>query len=513
MLFNSIEFLFFFLPMVLAGFLLLQRIGNLRLIMLWLTACSLFFYAWWNPIYLLLLLVSGGVNYTLGGILAKGGKEQGHKLLVLGVCFNLGLLAYFKYGNFFLENAGLAMDWSFNFEHIILPLAISFYTFQQITYLVDTRKGLTASHGFIEYILFVSFFPQLIAGPIVHHSEMLSQFSKLTDRSRTYSNLIIGFSILSIGLFKKVVIADGLALFATPVFDMALAGEALYTMDAVVGAISYTLQIYFDFSGYSDMAIGLACLFGMKLPVNFMSPYKSTSIAEYWRTWHITLSRFLREYLYIALGGNRKGATRRYVNLFLTMLLGGVWHGAGWSYFVWGALHGSYLIINHFWGSAKEKLGFGFFKSTLYLVMSWAATFVTLTLSFIIFRAETLTSGAHVLRSIFNWNGGQLEPAYQAKLELTNSIEFSNLLFNEPHILGVIFVWLAVSLAICLLLPNTFQLFRDYERILEPPLEGRRPFINLRWSATTAWAVFIALLAVASLTNLTQVTEFLYFQF
>lgn len=512
MLFNSIEFLFVFLPVVLAGFLLLQTIGNLRLIIIWLVGCSLFFYAWWNPVYLLLLIFSGCVNYSLGVFLAKGGREKGQRLLLVGILFNLGLLAYFKYANFFIENFTLLTGWSFNFQYVILPLAISFYTFQQITYLVDTRKGITDPHGFLEFSLFVCFFPQLIAGPIVHHKEMLSQFGGLTDRSNVSRNLTIGFSILIVGLFKKVVIADGFGLFATPVYTLAEQGGSLATMDALAGVFSYAFQLYFDFSGYSDMAIGLGCLFGIKLPVNFFSPYRALNISDFWRMWHATLSRFLRDYVYSPLGGFLCSPRRQRFNLFATMFIGGVWHGAGWTFVVYGLCHGSYVVIHQLWrikvSGPLELLGRKDYKLAAQLL-----TFLVVVFTLVIFRAESLAAAAHVTGAVFHWGGWEFMPDYLLALEQSKTLEFTSMLLGDSYPVQAVFSLLFLALAICWFFPNTSQLFRGTGVMNEQTATGREPVINWQWKANRRWAIYIALLAVASMLNLTEVSEFLYFQF
>lgn len=512
MLFNSIEFLFFFLPVVLVVFLLLQRFGSLRLILLWLVACSMFFYAWWNPIYLLLLIFSACVNYSLGLMISRGGKDRGGHWLVLGIVFNLGLLGYFKYANFFIENIRVAMDLSFNFEHIILPLGISFFTFQKIAYLVDARKGLTGDHGFLEYCLFVAFFPQLIAGPIVHHREILSQFGNLTDRSRTSANITIGLSIVAIGLFKKVVIADGFAHFATPVFVLAWQDKALSTLDALAGTFSYAFQLYFDFSGYSDMAIGLACLFGLKLPVNFFSPYRAQNISDFWRMWHATLARFLRDYVYSPLGGFFCSPRRQRFNLFVTMFVGGVWHGAGWTFVVYGLCHGTYVVIHQLW-RVKVSGPLGLVGRKDYKAAAQLFTFLVVALTLVVFRADSLASAGRVLGAIFNWNGLQFAPDYVVALNSSATLELASMVFGGAYNVSVVFACLVLALVACWVLPSTYQLFRHCEVAIDKPVAGREPVIKLQWQASRAWAVYIAVLAVASMLNLTEVSEFLYFQF
>ena len=512
MLFNSIEFLYFFLPVVLAGFLLLQRTGKLRLILFWLVGCSMFFYAWWNPVYLLLLIFSACANYVLGTVLAKGGKDQGRHWLIIGIAFNLGLLTYFKYANFFIDNMRIAMDWSFEFEYIILPLGISFFTFQKIAYLVDSRKGLTGDHGFLEYCLFVAFFPQLIAGPIVHHKDILSQFNNLTDRSRTAANLTFGLSILVVGLFKKVVIADSFAGFATGAFGSAEVGNPITTLDALAGIFSYTFQLYFDFSGYSDMAIGLACLFGIKLPVNFFSPYRARNISEFWSMWHATLSRFLRDYVYAPLGGFFCSPNRQRFNLFATMFIAGAWHGAGWTFIVYGICHGSYMIIHQLW-RIKVAGPLGLVGKKSYGALAQVFTFLVVALTLVVFRAGSLADAGRMYSAIFHWNGFGFSPQYLYAISQNNILKFTVELFGDKYIESVIFSLLALALAACWLLPSCYQLFRRCDVAIARPEAGREPVIDLQWQANRAWAIYIGLLAIASLVSITQVSPFLYFQF
>ncbi|MCJ8268607.1 MAG: MBOAT family protein, partial [Psychrosphaera sp.] len=385
MLFNSYIFIFAFLPMVLVGYHLLGKTGHNRLSLSWLVTASLCFYAWWNPYYLGILVASVTFNYAFGIALINKASKL---VLTCAVAANLACLGYFKYANFFIDNINLLTTNNYHLEHIILPLAISFFTFQQIAYLVDAYRGLTKDTSFLHYSLFVTFFPQLIAGPIVHHKEMLPQFSNNLIYKLKANHLAVGFTIFVIGLFKKVVLADNIALHATPIFDAAENNIALTFFEAWVGALAYSLQLYFDFSGYSDMAIGLARMFGIILPVNFYSPYKANSIIEFWRRWHITLSKFLREYLYIPLGGNQKGQLRRTINLLVTMLLGGLWHGAGWTFVLWGAMHGLFLSINHGWNkvtnkSSSQRLG----RKVIVRIITFAAVVI----AWVMFRAETVT--------------------------------------------------------------------------------------------------------------------------
>src|SRR6201982_2696103 len=345
MLFSSYAFLFQFLPAVALAFAVARRVSP-RCGICALALSSLIFYGAWKPVYLLLLLASIGVNFWLG--LRMEDPLRRRAFGTLGVALNLALLCYFKYPTFLFDGLTTLTGTPLPFVNVVLPLGISFFTFQQIAYLVDVMRGAKVERDIVSYTLFVSFFPHLIAGPLVHHAEMIPQFK----RARTSRSAVLaarGLAIFAAGLFKKVVIADNLAQFVSPVFAHLDAGGGVTTPWAWLSTLAYTLQIYFDFSGSSDMAIGLALMFGIRLPVNFRSPYKAVSIIEFWRRWHITLSRFLRDYLYISLGGNRLGEGRPYLNLMITMLLGGLWHGAGWTFMIWGGLHGIYLVINHLW--------------------------------------------------------------------------------------------------------------------------------------------------------------------
>ena len=510
MLFNSIEFLFFYLPLVLLVFLWLQRLGNLRLLMGWLVAASLFFYAWWNPAYLLLLLFSASINYSLGLLLAR--SERGAVWLALGILFNLGLLAYFKYAEFFLGNINTAFELGWNVRHIILPLAISFYTFQQITYLVDTRKGLTEAHGFLEYCLFVSFFPQLIAGPIVHHSEMFAQFKKLHQPADSSRNITVGISILVIGLFKKVVIADSFATIATPVFSLAAAQSELSMVDVVAGSMAYALQLYFDFSGYSDMAIGLACLFGVKLPVNFFSPYRAQNISDFWRMWHATLSRFLRDYVYMPLGGFLCSPRRQRFNLFLTMFVGGVWHGAGWTFVLYGICHGFYVVVHQLW-RVRVSGPLGLVNRNGYKLLAQALTFLVVVLSLILFRADSVATAGHLYTQLVQPEGWMFNSQLLALIERTNVLRVADAIAPVVPAVALIYGLIVMACLACWLLPSTFQLFRHCDVTIDQVDCSRPAFFSFEWQPNGYWAWIMAVMALTCCLNLSAVSEFLYFQF
>jgi D-alanyl-lipoteichoic acid acyltransferase DltB (MBOAT superfamily) len=404
-IFSSYEFIFAFLPIALGSFLLLSRLALFRLAMAGTILFSLFFYAWWNPPYVILIVVLMIFNYGVGKymLLHQPGRKAA---LILGIGANLAVLAYFKYADFFIGSVNELGGSGIPLPHVILPLAISFFTFQKIAFLSDIYSGKISRLNFLDYCLFVLFFPQLIAGPIVHYRELKPQFDQLRVSGPAAENVAIGLAFFLIGLGKKVIIADSVARYSTPIFDLAAAGGGVSLAEAWLAALAYTCQLYFDFSGYSDMAIGLARMFSIRLPFNFDSPYKSLSIIEFWRRWHITLSVFLRDYLYIPLGGNRKGPGRRYVNLLMTMLLGGLWHGAGWTFVVWGGLHGVYLVTNHIWREA------GFLQAWRgrlpYKAGSFLLTFLCVVVAWVVFRADGIHAASTMLHAMVagDTNGG-----------------------------------------------------------------------------------------------------------
>ena len=522
MLFNSVEFLFYFLPLTLILFFTIAaRYGKEPAIAL-LVVASLFFYGWWNPIYLILLVGSMFFNYFLGQAISD--SRHNRILLTFGVITNLGFLAYYKYAGFFVTNINVLFDTSWNFGHVFLPLAISFFTFQQIAYLVDSYKGITREYSFLHYLLFVSFFPQLIAGPIVHHKEMLPQFSGAGTYRFNARHFSIGLSIFAIGLFKKTVLADGIAEYANPIFTAADGGQTLDFFTAWGGALCYTFQLYFDFSGYSDMAIGLARMFGIVLPLNFYSPYKAANISEFWRRWHMTLSRFLRDYIYIPLGGNRKGIVHRYKNLFITMLLGGLWHGAGWNFIIWGALHGGYLTLHQLWLRLLDMLGFSGRQSSAYKAFAWLVTFISVVIGWVFFRATTFEGAVNLLQSMLGFNGLSLPNAIYARLGSIEAVlQFFNITSNTQG--GAAFVstwcWILLLTTVSLCLPTTQDIFSRVTNSLDnksfdttdavwPAFAVTKHWV---WSPTSRWALLCAMAFVLGLITLGQVSEFLYFQF
>lgn len=517
MLFNSFEFLFLFFPVLLIVFFRLGGHSH-RLAATWLTAGSLFFYGWWNPAYLGLLLASIVFNYTVGYSLARGhdiGSVRRKRLLALGVASNLALLGYYKYANFFIGTINSSLGTSYGVAEIILPLGISFFTFTQIAFLVDAARGEAREFDFIRYSLFVTYFPHLIAGPVLHHKEMMPQFGQASTYRVNMDYLTIGLTVFAIGLFKKVVLADGIAPYATPVFAAAEHGEMLTLFQAWGGTLAYTLQLYFDFSGYSDMAIGLSYVIGVRLPLNFNSPYKAVSISDFWRRWHMTLSRFLRDYLYIPLGGNRRGRLRRYFNLMVTMLLGGLWHGAGWTFVIWGGLHGLYLVIHQAWQRLRSRLGHDLERtSPMGRFLGMAITFLAVVVGWVFFRAQTLDGALSILRAMAGLNGVSLPDAIALRAgPLATRLASLGVVFTPGagHAFMMNMVWVAILLPVVFLAPNTQQIMRRFEPALVHHTSGDQT--QLAWSAQRRWAVAMAFVLACGLLSLTRPSEFLYFQF
>ncbi|NOQ76730.1 MAG: MBOAT family protein [Methylococcaceae bacterium] len=503
MLFNSLEFIFLFLPITWFGFYYLK--DNLSLG--WLVLCSLFFYAYWNPSYLTIILASVFFNYWVGNSLHKVTFKK--PLLIFGITVNLFFLGYYKYSLFLASNLNYLFDTNFHLNSIILPLAISFFTFQQIAYLVDAYRG-EAEYKFLHYSLFVIFFPQLIAGPIVHHKEIIPQFNqKYKDYSK---HITIGLTIFFIGLFKKVVIADNLSVDANLVFSAAENGYLVTFFEAWQGSLSYTLQLYFDFSGYADMAIGSARLFGIKLPDNFNSPYKSKNIIDFWRRWHMTLSRFLRDYIYIPLGGNRKGNTKKQLFIMITMVIGGLWHGANWTFVLWGTLHGSYLVINHLWQQIHNKyyIKLKLFPQWFTSIISHTITLIAVIYAWVFFRAESIDCALNIVKGLSGMNGIVFPEKYLrwdnlSPWLISNGASFSNLeLISSLSDLISLFLILILG---CLILPNTREFFEEHRAI------HIKSIFSIKWGYNNSWALVMSLIVFISMANLGLVKEFIYFQF
>jgi D-alanyl-lipoteichoic acid acyltransferase DltB (MBOAT superfamily) len=476
MLFNSYIFIFAFLPGTIMGFYLIGRTSP-ALATLWLAAASLFFYGWWDVRYLMLLLGSIAFNYAAGYMIGRQVshpkiKNQKSKIyFVSAIAVNLSFLIYFKYANFFVVNLNHFTGSSWTMAAVVLPLGISFFTFTQIAFLVDTYQGKVKEFNFLHYTLFVTYFPHLIAGPVLHHAEMMPQFARRTVCHINWDNMAIGLSIFVLGLAKKVLLADTVADYSTPVFEAIKAGSIPMMFEAWAGALAYTLQIYFDFSAYSDMAIGLSLMFNVRLPLNFNSPYKATSIIDFWRCWHMTLSRFLRDYLYIPLGGSRLGISRRYINLILTMLLGGLWHGAGWTFVIWGSLHGFYLLVNHAWREGKSRLGWRA-GGRLASLGAGSLTFLTVVVGWVFFRADSYSTAVTMLLGMAGLNGVSLPTSLEARFGYLAGqhpwLRFSGLFPLATNFdLTDIFVIFCVGFTIVWLMPNMHQIFQRYWPVCE----------------------------------------------
>jgi len=502
MLFNSFEFILIFLPLTILVFFKLGSLGKHRIALWWLMGASLFFYGWWDAAYLVLIVGSILFNYALGIALGTVNQRPQKKwMLIFGIVVNLGLLGYFKYANFFVSNINFIVDGNFHYASILLPLAISFFTFQQIAYIVGVYQDKAFEHNFLNYCLFITFFPKLIAGPIVHYRDLMPQFAKKGIYNFSSLHFTVGLSFFFMGLFKKVLIADSISLYTTPVFHAAEQGMRLTFFEAWLGALAYTLQIYFDFSGYSDMAIGIARMFGIRLPLNFNSPYKAVNVIDFWHRWHITLSQFLRDHLYIPLEGNRRGEVRRYTNVLITMTLGGLWHGAGWTFVVWGAVHGFYLSINHLWHALRRYLGYDVSHTYWWgRGLSRLITFIAVMIAWVLFRAESLEGAKSIFFAMAGGNG---------------------ILFS-PHFVTLPAEWgEAVTLMMTLVLivvaaPNTQQIMYRYmrnasmyARILSPYRFG-----FVQWRPTLFWASIMLFVTLRSLYSMAgSVVEFLYYQF
>ncbi|MDB5362516.1 MAG: hypothetical protein JWO51_3813 [Rhodospirillales bacterium] len=482
MLFNSLPYILGFLPLTLAGWFALARIAP-RAGRLWLAGASLAFYGWWDWRYLGLLLGSIVFNYAAARTIAGAGSDRRrHALLTAAIAVDLALLGWFKYADFFRESLAALAGTHWAPLGVALPLGISFFTFTQIAFLVDTSAGKVRETDPLDYLLFVTFFPHLLAGPVLHHAEMMPQFADPRTTRPRAEMISTGLTLFMVGLVKKVVLADGIAPVASLVFDATAAGGQPGMAEAWAAALAYSFELYFDFSGYTDMALGAARLFGIVLPTNFASPYQAASPIEFWRRWHMTLSRFLRDYLYIPLGGNRLGPARRHFNLFLTMLLGGLWHGAAWTFVAWGAFHGLLLMANHGWRALAARWGFAKATATPPARLAgWALTFLAVMLGWVLFRADGFDTAARMFASLAGHGG------------------------NFAAFLPGADVWveLAALAAIAFLLPNSQSL------VLGGAEARRWP----AWRPSPAWALLLALGFVLALGQMSDVSPFLYYRF
>jgi alginate O-acetyltransferase complex protein AlgI len=518
MLFNSFDFVYVFLPAVVIVFFLLGRASRTWALR-WVIAASLFFYGWWRPLNLLIILPSVLINFFLARWLQSFNQEEqpgaARFVLLLGIAFNVAFLGYFKYSNFLVDSANDAFGTHVVLARVILPLGISFITFQKIAFLIDVQAGRIESFTLQDYCLFVLFFPQLIAGPIVHYREMMPQFHRASCRLDK-DNVSVGLTLLAFGLFKKVLIADNISLLVSPIYQQAAAGGRIGLFSAWVAAFGFTLQIYFDFSGYTDMALGVARLFGIRLPPNFNSPLRALNIIDFWQRWHMTLTRFLTAYIYnpLTLWLTRRRASRsksglvapnKHLGAFielllfpllLTMLVSGIWHGAGYTFIVWGVLHGLYLVINHAWRILRPRIWHDKARyERMMMLPAWAITLVSVTVSMLIFRADSLHTASNLLQGVLGLHGigfrGGPGPKFVA-------------------------LTLAAPAFIAFICPNTLQILSRFEPALgwkPTPLDSVVSKMHLMWQPSLVWAAVIAAILAVGILNLGGNSEFLYWQF
>lgn len=486
MLFNSYEFLLVFLPLTFCFYFLLNKVTGHNTGKLFLLMASVVFYCYWKPEYFFLLLFTVLFNFIIGRQITISRSVSNRKvLLIVGVTIDILLLGYFKYRNFFIENLNAVADTSISLQQLVLPLGISFITFQTIAFLVDCYRAQTSEGNLVHYSLFVSFFPQLIAGPIVHHAEMLPQFRDENNKHINYENLLRGLLMVMLGVVKKVIIADTFAIWANKGFSTA---TTLNFAEAWITSLSYTFQLYYDFSGYCDMAVGLGLMFNIKIPFNFNSPYKAKSITDFWRRWHITLSRFLRDYIYIPLGGNKVRFARELYNLMIVFLIGGLWHGAAWTFLFWGFLHGTAIIVERLFRRTNIRLP---------RIIAWILTFGFVNFAWVFFRAETWNDATKVLKGMFGLNGIVL-PERLAKLNIGGALisfgEWNTQLLERPYYSNrILFYLLAFSIL-------AFFFKNSQELIVKSKLKLR----NVAW-------VFASFLFALILMG--ENSEFIYFNF
>jgi alginate O-acetyltransferase complex protein AlgI len=505
MLFNSPLFLIVFLPLALSGFYLVARWRGRNAALAFLLFASLVFYAYSSPFNFALFLTLVIANFALGYVIGRSSYGR-RAWLGGGIAINLGVIAYFKYAGFLVGGVNDLFSTSFSVALVALPLGISFYTFEQISYLVETAQSSQSERSPMRYALFASFFPHLIAGPIIRPSQLLPQFSNPALGRFNWKNIAIGTTFLLFGLFKKVIVADGITAYASPVFAAAAGSSTPGAVNAWGAALAYSFQIYFDFSGYSDMAIGLSLMFGIVLPFNFNSPYKATSIIDFWHRWHMTLSLFLRDYVYIPLGGSRRGEVRRYVNIMLTMLIGGLWHGANWTFVAWGGLHGVFLLVNHTWRDLRgerEPNAFG----------QWigrAFTFVLVVCAWVFFRSDNFAAARRMFDGMRGQNGWLNGPPPDPAVWLVQLLRFINVTIEQgwPAAGLLLAVWIIGLLIVVWILPNTQEFLLG---------EGRQADAKLTWRPTLGWAAALGIVFGCAFTYSIvadrRVSEFIYFIF
>ncbi len=503
MLFNSYIFILIFLPLTLLGYYILNHFKRYEMSKAFLAGMSLWFYAYFDVKYLGVIVSSVLINYLLSYIILRKESRSGNLpdltkriFVILGISFNLGVLIYFKYLDFIIENINLVIKGHINTLNILLPLGISFFTFQQLSFIIDRALGRAKHYKFINYLTFVTFFPQLVAGPIVLYDEMMPQFEDVNNKKFSYDNFTRGVLLFTFGLAKKVLLADVLAVSVNFGFDNALFLDSVSTALLI---LAYTFQLYFDFSGYSDMAIGLGRMFNIELPVNFNSPYKAASVKEFWQRWHITLSRFFIKYVYIPMGGSRKGRIRTLFNVFMIFFLSGIWHGANWTYIVWGIMHGIAVVWDNLYiigvkdaSNKKEP------KIIIPRFAGWFFTFVFFNLSLIFFRSENLSTAFTLFKNLFSFKYTGYLP------KLTSSLNIPELYLIEK------IVDLKAPQFNNMLSVIIFILFMILCTLI---IKGKNAYELAKCRLTAKTAVVCALLLSWCIISFSQVSTFIYFNF
>ena len=541
MLFNSDEFLFVFLPVTVCAFYLLGTISR-TLAVRWLILASLVFYAWWRPVNVLIIAPSIAVNFALAWVLLRlndgnGSRSASKAVLLLGISFNVAFLGVFKYTDFIFGTVNDVFGANLVLRHIILPLGISFITFQKIAFLIDVQAGRVRSVTLQDYCTFVLFFPQLIAGPIVHYREMMPQFHAASCRFDK-ENIAVGLTLLFFGLFQKVVFADKMGTLITPIYERAAAEGGTSFLLAWMAAIGFTLQIYFDFSGYSDMALGLARFFGIRLPQNFDSPLRASSIIDFWLRWHMTLTRFLTAYIYnplvlwltrrrLARGqpgfGVRNATVGAFVYLLmfptlLTMFVSGLWHGAGYGFIVWGLLHGFYLMINHGWRVVAARLWsdrrtYVRFMKPVGLIL----TFLSVATAMVFFRSPTMTSAIDLIKGMIGLNGIALpETLFDRLGSLAETLHSIGVIAdNSMQNFWQTAILICVLMFVAIACPNRLQILARYEPALGVTLRSTKLAVGriVEWDASLPWAIAVSAIAAIAIFSMHGPTEFLYWQF
>lgn len=507
MLFNSYIFIFVFAPLVIAVYFALNHFKLYKAGMAFLLGMSMWFYGYFNPWYLIVIISSILVNYFLyrkikasrpkgdnragkptdfrGDAKAESlrTKGSGKVFWLVGIIWNVGLLVWFKYMDFFISNVNLLFGGNIKLLHIALPLGISFFTFQQISFITDAYKGEVGEYGFLDYACFVAFFPQLIAGPIVTHDELVCQFSDTAKKRINVENINRGLYLFAIGLAKKVILADTFADAATHGF--AISGQ-LNTRTAIITMLSYTLQLYFDFSGYCDMATGIAKMLNIDLPANFNSPYKAVNISDFWKRWHMTLTRFLTKYIYIPLGGSRKGKVRTLINVFVVFAISGFWHGADWTFVIWGIMHGIMMIIYRLGRKIWDKIP---------KLITWFFTFVFVNIAWVFFRADSLSQAWNVVKALFGFKFAAPDYVFYEVfrlVELRKVLSLANIEARFPH--ALIWIFMIVGLYFALIARNSTEKMK-------------------RFKPTVVRAIATVFLLAWSICSLSGLSEFLYFTF